>query len=201
MVFQVGPVGAAQAQVKERRIGIGCQRAVARHAHGNVAKIGERREGTVLLDCAHVARGAVALGRIGKDLQATHLLRRQLDLAAQKRVVLAVVRIELRRRLLKHLQRHQRGAEGGVFVVENIVTKHLTKCLRVAAIAQLGHHRSRRAVGHLVRGEQRDACLVVRGRHTAVPGVAAGRALVFGIVAVVLVEVLGERRHILDVAQ
>lgn len=136
-----------------------------------------------------------------KQPQAAHLLRVQAGLLAQEGVVLAVVRIELGRRFLEHLERHQRGAEGGVFAIEDVVAEHLAERLRVPAAAQPGDHAGRRAVGHLVRGEQRDARLVVRGRSAAVPVVAAGRALVFGVVAVVLVEVLGERRHVLQIAQ
>jgi hypothetical protein len=64
----------------------------------------------------------------------------------------------------------------------------------------LDHH-ARLAIGHLVRRQQRDARLLVRGVRATIPVVPTCRTLILGVVAVVLVIVVGIGRHVLHVAQ
>src|SRR5450830_1279775 len=66
---------------------------------------------------------------------------------------------------------------------------------------QFGDDFCRVGVGHFVRRQQRDARLIVRRIGTAVPGASTGRAGINTVIAVVIVEMLAERRHIPPITQ
>ena len=148
---------------------------------------------------ARMAACAISLGRIVERRQAAHFLGRQAALAAQERIVLARVGIELRGCLLEGLERQEHALEGERAVGEHALAEGRAKLRRIGGALHLGDHGLGARIGHLERREQRQSRLVVRGLRTSVPGAPARRSLIHAVVSIRIEVVFGERRDVLCV--
>src|SRR6185312_11735180 len=144
---------------------------------------------------------AVALGRVIEQVEAALLARTQLHLPAKKRVVLARVGIEVGGTLLKYLEREEQILPRRGGVVEHARAKRRGECPSRRRRTQPAEYRRAAAVGHLEWREQRQRGLLARRRHATVPGTAASRPLVVGVVVVVLPIMFGERRRVLRILE
>ncbi len=123
--------------------------------------------------------------------------------AGQPRVVLAGIGVECAPVLFVDLEGLEDRVEGPVPVGQHRVAPDRRQVRAVAGPKHVGDHLVGAAVRHLERREQRDPGLVVTEIDPAVPGQAAGGAVVDALVRLVLefVEMLGELRHRLQVPQ
>ena len=156
--------------------------------------------------CADVAGGAVALVRVLEQLEPARLAGRQRRLAGEIGVVLAAVGIEGRASPARRPRAPSRIAVEG-----RVRRRRGTASPKIAAqVARRSRPRARAATTScglalaISNGESSGmrawSCAAVGA---AVPGQAAGRAVVDALVGLVLglEEVLGERRHRLEVAE
>ena len=107
-------------------------------------------------------------------------------LAGETGVVLAGVGIEASPVLLVDLEGLQDRLEGAVGRREHRRAVDRRESGAVAGAKRVGDHLVGAGVGHLEGGEQRDARLVVAAVGAAVPGQAAGGAVVDALVGLVL---------------
>ena len=173
---------------------------VARDRERNKSEVGEARKAAIA-NAARMTARAIAFRRIVEHRETARLLCGQRRLSTQHRVVLAVVRIEVRCALLGYLERERDSLERVGPIVEHARSERGAQVVGTRRPFDARHDRVLVRVRHLERRQQRDARLVVLRRRTAVPVMSAGRTLILAVVAVGLDEVLGERRHALQIAQ
>ena len=163
----------AQAEVEVRRVGVGGDRRVARHAQVVVREVGEQRR----------CRRRRALGWHAAQLPLAGLLKSarpcssRLDSVPDRRgTCRTCCRSDgSRRPELIGLQRQPGAGEGRVGVVEDRVAEQAAELIRVARRTELGGDGGRAAVGHLVRRQEGCCRLRLQRGRPAVPRQPAGR--------------------------
>ncbi len=191
----------AQPEIEVLRICVHRERAIARHADRDEAEVRERRECAARTAAALVAARAVALGRIVEEVEPALLLLRESSLVADHGVVLARIRIELGGVLLEHFDRSHDRVERGGRVVEDVLAERAPEVRRVRCSPYGCDDTLDVRVRHLERRKERQLRLLMRIARPPVPGETAGGTVVDALVEILVEIVLGEERHVLQIAQ
>jgi len=201
--FEVGAQRAAHAEIDIGGVGIGGNGRIAWHRHGDQAEIGELRRLAVIGRLAEMTGSAIALGRVFEQGAAMEFLRGQRALAGQKGVVAAGIGVEGGGVLLERAERLDGAVESIGGSREDVVAERRLERVGIGGPGEPCHHSVWAGIRHLERRQKRDPGLLGAAVDAAVPGQAAGRAVVDAFVALVLgiVEMLAEGGHRLQIAQ